>query len=159
LALGICLPNNLKGMDPKEAVELIHQRGGLAVPPHPYDFFRAGIREHVLDTLPIDAIEVFNAATTFRSCNRHAYAYAERRGLPMTAASDAHHPEAVGTAFTVFETDDFSVRGILDCVRRGGELEQRYLSAKEAFKKTWNNWIRLRRPRRLKAGTETADEA
>ena len=43
---------------------MIHQRGGLAIPPHPYDLFRAGIRFSTLETLPVDAIEVFNAATT-----------------------------------------------------------------------------------------------
>src|ERR1700692_3213321 len=42
LALGVSLPD-LKGIPAIEAVALIHQAGGLAIPPHPYDFFRAGI--------------------------------------------------------------------------------------------------------------------
>src|SRR6202789_4226745 len=48
LALGVSLPDNLKGIPAAEAVKLIHEKGGLAIPPHPYDFFRAGIREDVL---------------------------------------------------------------------------------------------------------------
>ena len=73
----------------------------LTIPPHPYDLFRAGIRFPVLETLPIDAIEVFNAATTLRRYNRKAFKYAQERGLPMTAASDAHHdaPSAPPTPF------------------------------------------------------------
>ena len=47
-------------------MKVIHQCGGLAIPPHPYDMFRAGIREPILDQLPIDALEVFNAAISFR---------------------------------------------------------------------------------------------
>ena len=144
LALGLSLPN-LKGITPQEAIQMIHAQGGIAVPPHPYDLFRAGIRENHLNHLNYDALEVFNAATTFKRYNQRAFNYAEKRGLPMTSASDAHHPEAVGTAYSIFETLDFSVKGILTAVKKGGELNQNYLTPKEAFKKTWNNWFRLKR--------------
>jgi hypothetical protein len=30
----------------------------------------------------------------------------------MTAASDAHHHGAIGTAYTILKTEDFSVQGI-----------------------------------------------
>ncbi|MEZ5404794.1 MAG: PHP domain-containing protein [Verrucomicrobiia bacterium] len=145
LALGVALPNNLKGISPQEAIKLIHEKGGLAVPPHPYDLFRAGIRENVLETLHFDALEVFNAATTFKRYNRRAFDYAKKRGLPMTAASDAHHPEAVGTAYGTYQTNDFSVSGILQAIKQESELKQNYLTVREAFKKTWSNWIRLKK--------------
>lgn len=150
LALGVTLPNNLKGITPQEAIQLIHSNGGLAVPPHPYDLFRAGIRENILEKLEFDALEVFNAATTFKCYNRRAFDYAKKRELPMTAASDAHHPEAVGTAYGTYETVDFSLTGILQAIKQVSELNQTYLTAREAFKKTWSNWIRLkRRPKPL----------
>jgi predicted metal-dependent phosphoesterase TrpH len=88
----------MKGKPAREVCECIHERGGIAIPPHPFDLFRAGIRAETLETLPIDALEVFNAATTLRRYNEHALHYAQARGLPMTAASDAHHSEALGTA-------------------------------------------------------------
>ena len=150
LALGVSLPDNLKGTPAHEAVKLIHAAGGLAIPPHPYDFFRAGIREPVLATLEIDAIEVFNAATTLRRYNKHAFNYAQERGLPMTAASDAHDSAALGTAYSILEADEFSVRGVLDAIRKGPALRQRYLTPKNALKKTWNNVFRLRRKRKVK---------
>lgn len=154
LCLGCNLPSSLKGLPSAEVARLAHEAGGICVAPHPYDLFRAGIRESVLDTLPLDGLEVFNAATTLKRHNRKAYDYAQRRGLPMTAGSDAHHAGAVGVACTIVETDDFSVRGILDALQRGTELEQQYLSTRQTIRKTWNNWFRLRRKSRAseKAG-------
>jgi predicted metal-dependent phosphoesterase TrpH len=145
LAIGISLPDNLKGIPAAEAVKLIHEKGGLAIPPHPYDFFRAGIREPVLQTLDIDGLEVFNAATTFKRYNKHAFKYAQLRGLPMTAASDAHDHAALGTAYSILEAEEFSVAGVLQAIRKGPALRQRYLTPANAFKKTWNNVFRLRR--------------
>jgi predicted metal-dependent phosphoesterase TrpH len=144
LALGVTLPN-LHGIDALEAVARIHAAGGLAIPPHPFDYFRAGIRSGVLETLDIDGVEVFNAATTFRHCNRRAWEYARARNLPMIACSDAHYAEVIGVAYTIVESSEFSVRGILSAVRKGTVLQEGYISAKEALKKTWNNVLRIRR--------------
>lgn len=147
LCLGVLLPNDLKGTPAAEVCKLVHELGGLAIPPHPYDLFRAGIRQSVLDTLEIDGLEVFNAATTLKRYNRQAFEYATMKKLPMIAGSDAHHEAAIGTAYTILHTDDFSVRGILGQIAKGTELNQRYLSPRDALRKTWNNWLRLRRKR------------
>jgi len=151
LCIGATLPDppKLKGRPAREVCEVIHQRGGLAIPPHPYDLFRAGIRFSVLETLPVDAIEVFNAATTLRRYNRYAFKYAQVRALPMIAASDAHHAAAVGTAYTILNTDDFSVKGILAQILKSNELNQQYLTPRDSLRKTWNNWLRLRRRKRI----------
>ena len=151
LCIGAALPDApaLKGRPAREICDLIHERGGLAIPPHPYDLFRAGIRFSVLETLPIDAIEVFNAATTLRRYNRYAFKYAQERRLPMTAASDAHHAAAVGTAYTILNTNDLSVKGILGQICKSNELNQQYLTPRDSMKKTWNNWLRLRKRKRL----------
>lgn len=146
LCLGAIL-HNLKGTPAKEVCEIVHARGGLAIPPHPYDLFRAGIRQAVLETLPIDALEVFNAATTLKRYNRQAFEYAQMRGLPMTAGSDAHHEAAIGTAYTILNTDDFTVKGALAQIVKSNELNQTYLTPKDSLRKTWNNWMRLRRRR------------
>ena len=146
LCLGAKLPD-LKGRPALEVVQRIHEAGGLAVPPHPYDIFRAGIRRKVLDTLPIDAVEVFNAATTLHRYNKKAFRYAQERGLPMTSSSDAHHADAIGAAYTILDTPDFTVRGILDQIVGRNKLNQTYLSTSAKFRKTWNNWLRLKRKR------------
>ena len=80
LCIGAELPY-LKGKPAREVCDMIHQRGGLAIPPHPYDLFRAGIRFSTLETLPVDAIEVFNAATTLRRYNRYAFKVRPDSGL------------------------------------------------------------------------------
>ena len=154
LCLGVMLPN-LKGTPALEVCRLVHSMGGLAIPPHPYDLFRAGIREAVLDTLEIDALEVFNAATTFKRYNRRAFAYAQRRKLPMIAGSDAHHEAAIGTAFTLLQAPELTAGHILSQITKGTELNQHYLSAKDAFRKTWNNWLRLRRKKVHSGEAET----
>jgi predicted metal-dependent phosphoesterase TrpH len=146
LCLGVMLPY-LKGTPAAEVCKLVHEMGGLAIPPHPYDLFRAGIRQSVLDTLEIDGLEVFNAATTLKRYNAQAFEYATMKKLPMTAGSDAHHEAAIGTAYTILHTDDFSVKGILGQINKGTELNHRYLSPRDALRKTWNNWLRLRRKR------------
>ncbi len=150
LCIGTTLPK-LKGKPARVVCEAIHEHGGLAIPPHPYDLFRAGIRFPVLETLPIDAIEVFNAATTLRRYNRYAFNYAQTRGLPMTASSDAHHAEAIGTAYTILNTDDLSVKGVLAQLIKSNELNQCYLTPFDSMRKTWNNWLRLRRRKRIPA--------
>ncbi len=149
LCLGVMLPD-LKRTPAAEVCRIVHEMGGLTIPPHPYDLFRAGIRQSVLETLEIDGLEVFNAATTFKRYNKRAFEFAQAHQLPMTAGSDAHHEAAVGTAYTILHTDDFSVRGILGQIKKGTELNQQYLSPKDAIRKTWNNWMRLRRKRVLR---------
>ena len=144
LCIGAVLPN-LKGRPAFEVCNLIHEAGGVAIPPHPYDVFRAGIRENVLKTLQIDGIEVFNAATTLKRYNRMAYDYALDHGLAMTASSDAHHYAAIGTAYTVLETDNFSVAGVLAQVVKDNPLSEKYLSIGGTIRKTWNNLMRLRK--------------
>ena len=144
LCIGAVLPN-LKGRPAFEVCNLIHEAGGVAIPPHPYDVFRAGIRENVLKTLQIDGIEVFNAATTLKRYNRMAYDYALDRGLAMTASSDAHHHAAIGTAYTVLQTDNFSVAGVLAQVVKDNPLSEKYLSIGGTIRKTWNNLMRLRK--------------
>ncbi len=148
LCIGATLPF-LKGRPAAEVCDMIHHRGGLAIPPHPYDLFRAGIRFSTLERLPVDAIEVFNAATTLRRYNRYAFKYAQVRGLPMIAGSDAHHAAAVGTAYTILSGNDFSVKGILTQITKGTELNQQYLTPRDSIRKTWNNWLRLRKRKKL----------
>ncbi len=143
LALGVELPN-YKGISAAEAIAIIHAKGGVAIAPHPYDLFRAGIRESVLNSLPLDAIEVFNAATTLHRCNRQARDYAQQRGIAMTAGSDAHHAQAVGVSYSILEMERLSLRGALEGIKKGREVVENYLSTKEVLRKTFHNLFRIK---------------
>jgi predicted metal-dependent phosphoesterase TrpH len=141
LCIGVTMP--LMIGEPAVAVEaLVHERGGVAIPAHPYDKWRAGIREEVLRQMRTPVIEVFNAAVTSRDFNVQAKAFAAAAGKVGTAGSDAHHASAVGTADTGYELDEFSVAGLLRAIPRGGVLNETYLSRYEGFKKHFGNWFR-----------------
>ncbi len=145
LCLGMLFPEakEFKGAPAIEVCSWVQKRGGLAIPAHPYDRFRAGIRESVLDKLNLDALEVFNAASTFKRYNDEAFAYAERRGLPMVAASDAHHAKAVATSFCSADLPALTLPSLMDAIKQGPTMHRVYLSAKESFKKTWANLLRI----------------
>ncbi len=135
LCLGVSL-HNMRGRPSLEVCRAIHDAGGLAVAPHPFDRFRAGIRRAVLDTLPLDAIEVFNAATTLDRHNRRALDYAASRRLSMIAGSDAHHCSVVGTAYTTLATDDFTLAGVIrQLPKPGNEIFSQYLGFRAWAKK------------------------
>ena len=106
LCVGTTLPDaaRLKGRPARDVCALIHDHGGLAIPPHPYDLFRAGIRFATLETLPIDALEVFNAATTLRRYNTFA-AYDPARKITIVVwAATAPSPDGRAPATTMART-------------------------------------------------------
>jgi hypothetical protein len=45
------------------------------------------------------------------------------------------------------------VKGVLAQILKGNELNQRYLTPKDNVRKTWNNWMRLKRRKRLPEAT------
>jgi hypothetical protein len=147
LCLGVWLPNGLKGIPAKEAIAMVRAQNGLAIPAHPYDRMRAGIREAHLDELEMDALEVFNAATALQRHNESAKAYATRRGLPMTAGSDAHYHRAVGRSYTVFPAEALNVSAVLASLSRGTSLHCAPLGTVESLRKTFFNWFRFRKKR------------
>ncbi len=146
LCLGTTLPY-MKGKPAAEVVAAIRERGGVAVAPHPYDRFRAGIREEVLDDLDLAALETFNAAVSFKRFNREASDYASRRGLAATAGSDAHHASAAGISSTAYDLQELSLAALLQTIPKGGTLNANYLPFSEAMKKNFGNWFRILNPK------------
>ncbi len=142
LCLGTTLPY-MKQQPATEVVSAIHEHGGLAVAPHAYDRFRAGIREEILSDLDLDALETFNAAVSMKRFNAQASNYAHRRGLPKTAASDAHHADAVGVSFTTYELPTLTQSALLVAITQGGSLSENYLSFPQSMQKNIGNWFRI----------------
>ena len=120
LALGIeeAIPS---GLDYDETLDRIHEQGGVAVVPHPFQESRSGVLAKISkdELSAADAIEVYNSRLLTGRSNRQAHQYASRRGMPMTAGSDAHISEMVGQAVTHVDTDERSVEAILDAIREG----------------------------------------
>ncbi|MFB6070888.1 MAG: PHP domain-containing protein [Halanaeroarchaeum sp.] len=104
-----------------ETIEAIHDRGGIAIVPHPFQKSRSGVAPNISTEAlrSADAIEVYNSRLLTGRSNRRAEKFARKYGLPMTAGSDAHIAEMVGQAVTRVDADDPSVSTIVDAIREG----------------------------------------
>lgn len=109
------------GLPYEETLKRIREQGGIAVIPHPYQESRHGVMARIdRDQLArADAIEVYNSRLLTGRANRQAERFAQARGLPMTAGSDAHISEMVGQAVTRVDADDRSVDAILEAITAG----------------------------------------
>lgn len=109
------------GLPFAETVERIHDQGGLAVVPHPFQKSRSGVATNVTreELASADAIEAYNSRLLTGLANRRAERFARRHDVPMTAGSDAHICEMVGQAVTNVDAEDRSVEAILDAIREG----------------------------------------
>lgn len=104
-----------------ETVDAIHDQGGIAIVPHPFQESRHGVAKHLDgDEIAIaDAIEVYNSRLLVGLGNRRARRFAVDRGLPEVAGSDAHISEMVGQARTLIDADERSMGGIVEAIRAG----------------------------------------
>jgi hypothetical protein len=110
------------GLPFAETVDRIHDAGGIAVVPHPFQTSRSGVLASISqDELAAgaDAIEIYNSRLLTGRANRRAERFARRRGIPVTAGSDAHIAEMVGRAITHVDTDERSVGAVLDAIADG----------------------------------------
>lgn len=110
-----------KGKSFEETIDLIHEAGGIAILPHPFQKSRHGVGPNVpADVLATaDAIEVYNSRLLTGRGNRQARKFAEMHDIPMTAGSDAHISEMVGQAVTAIDTNDHTVSGLVNAIRDG----------------------------------------
>ncbi|WP_280536150.1 PHP domain-containing protein [Halopenitus sp. POP-27] len=109
------------GLPYEETLDRIHDQGGIAVVPHPFQKTRHGVAAHIDDDqlASADAIEVYNSRLLTGRANRKAERFALKRDLPMTAGSDAHVSEMVGQAVTEVDADERSAAGILEAIAAG----------------------------------------
>jgi predicted metal-dependent phosphoesterase TrpH len=109
------------GLSFRETVGRIHEAGGIAVVPHPFQQSRSGVLAKISkeELTAADAIEVYNSRLLTGRANRQAERFARRRGMPMTAGTDAHISEMVGRAVTNVDTDERTVEAILAAIADG----------------------------------------
>jgi predicted metal-dependent phosphoesterase TrpH len=118
IGLGISDPIP-KGKTANETIALIHDIGGVAIVPHPFDPVSPCVNPLKLISRP-EAIEIINSdALFFRLSSALAKRVANQMGLPMVAGSDSHIPETVGDAYTLVDSDSRSVDDILHAIRTG----------------------------------------
>lgn len=129
------------GLDPIDTVNRIHDQGGIAYVPHPFDEVRGSrIRREALEQVTpyIDMLEVFNARNALPRFNRRAEAYARQHGLLAGAGSDTHSYPEYGRAY--IEIPPFSTpRGFLESARQGtwhGRLSSPFVHARTRYDRT-----------------------
>jgi predicted metal-dependent phosphoesterase TrpH/glycosyltransferase involved in cell wall biosynthesis len=83
-----------------ETLSSIKEQGGLVYVPHPFDAMRTTPTYRALvDNLHrIDVIEIYNAKVALSSFNLSAERFAAKYNIVAGAGSDAHVPQALGTA-------------------------------------------------------------
>ena len=88
-----------RGMSLKETSDAIHDQGGLAYVPHPFDRMHAvPDYEHLLKVVEdIDMLEVFNARVAVRGFNEEAQRFADKYRVVAGAGSDSHVAQGLGT--------------------------------------------------------------
>jgi len=88
-----------RGMSLRETIDAIHEQGGLAYVPHPFDRLHAvPDYEHLLQVIEdIDILEVFNARVAVRGFNDEARVFADKYRVVAGAGSDSHVPQGLGT--------------------------------------------------------------
>ena len=91
---------------PEEAMDLVHEMGGLTYLPHPLDRFRSHYRaERIVDLARhIDIIETYNPWCD-PAANRAAAQLAADLGKVAATGSDSHGLEEIGRSWMVM--DDF----------------------------------------------------
>ena len=118
IALGVreIVPGELSA---DETIERIHNQGGVAIVPHPYDPVCECVKIANLRTKP-DAVETMNAdALSFRISNYLARKDARRFDLPEVGGSDSHIPQSIGDCYTLIESPTRATDDILSAVRSG----------------------------------------
>jgi predicted metal-dependent phosphoesterase TrpH len=130
----------------EDTIARIHDQGGLVSVPHPFSRNRRfHLRRAALERVwrDVDCIEVFNAREAFTGDNVRAAAFAEDKGLPGAAGSDAHRASEIGRAWV--EVEDFAGRDdFIGMLREGsviGKLTGNYIhlvTRVDVLRKWWS---------------------
>jgi len=113
-----------RGMTAADTVRAIHEQGGVATIPHPFDVFRRNvIRREVLDEIAklVDAVEGYNCRNILGSHDAKAREVAKRAGKPITVGSDSHSAWEMGGV--TIEIDDFESPQDFVRALSGGRIE------------------------------------
>jgi predicted metal-dependent phosphoesterase TrpH len=145
--IGLFLHTHIaRGTPARTTCELIHEQGGMVYVPHPFARGKGGggrILAAIEDL--VDAVEGFNARLHEQQLNAQAVQWAQARGLPLGAGSDAHTLAEVGRAYAdvpVFEHDAQSFREALRAGRIHGQESPRAVHLASTYAKVHKLFFR-----------------
>ncbi len=101
-------------MPMQHVIEWVDSKGGVCIPAHPYqpDMFGGKLGDHLLSFKDVVAVEVINGSASAGENNQACNA-ADQMGWGKIGGSDAHGPENIGKAYTVFPTPIITVQQLL----------------------------------------------
>ncbi|MEM0448651.1 MAG: PHP-associated domain-containing protein [Methanomassiliicoccales archaeon] len=101
--IGLFLTQEIpKGLPAAETIDLIREQGGLVVAPHPFSNHVPALG-YMVDRLPIDALEVFNAGHVDGFANHRALEHSQRGDWARLGGSDSHTLDTIGCGYTEFD--------------------------------------------------------
>ena len=115
-----------RGLTPEETIRAIHEQGGVATIPHPFDVFRRSVLTRAaLNRVAssVEAIEGYNCRNILGRHDETARSAALERAKPITVGSDAHSAWEVGGVS--IEMDDFSTPAEFLAALPGGTVRFR----------------------------------
>jgi predicted metal-dependent phosphoesterase TrpH len=102
--IGLGLTAGIKsGMSIEESIEKIHDQGGIAVSPHPFDLRAEGIGK---EFRKCDAAETFNSLILTRIENIIARREVAKTSVSAVGGSDAHTPAMLGLTANIIDAGD-----------------------------------------------------
>jgi len=115
-----------RGMSMAETIAAIHEQGGLAYVPHPFDRLHSvPDYEHLLKIVEdIDVLEVFNARVAVPGFNEEARRFAAKYRVVAGAGSDSHVTQGLGTV-KIRMRDFEGPEEFLESLREADILHQR----------------------------------
>lgn len=135
-------------INPKEAIKMIHDQGGVVAIPHPFlkphpkkDF--ATIQEKMILDLKPDAIDIFSPIYGFQ---QYWSDFADKNGFAKIGTSDAHMDALVGTVWTEFPDSCKSPQDFIDAIKLrktsvSGDANRKPILFKAAIEYLWKNGL------------------
>lgn len=93
------------GQPAEDVIDGIHDQGGVAFAPHPFDGFRDGLTDIEIHAERLDGIEVLNSRCVRSTFDERAASFASDHRLATFGGSDAHFANEVGNAYTLVDID------------------------------------------------------
>lgn len=100
--IGYFLNEEIRSRAFMEVVDEMREQDAVISVPHPFDPFRFNrLREAEALAGYVDAVEVFNSRCLLDSSNKKALDFSRKHGLGVTAGSDAHSLDEIGSGGVV----------------------------------------------------------
>lgn len=113
----------MSGLSIQKVADWVHERGGVAVPAHPYQISLTGVclGDTVRQMRGLIALEAINGSLNDTD-NRRAAEAAASLGIQGIGGSDAHGVQAIGKAYTIFPERIGTIDELVLALRQGGYI-------------------------------------